>query len=616
MMELFAARPALAWTICILAAVIMPFVYGVLVEFQRTASVYYLLTYLEVRWYKILISVPLFSFAFIAFSVMTRRPWVGALTTGIVLFAFGTANRYKLQYRNEPLIPRDFYQAKEGLLIAQELGIGITREIIVFVCIIVLFCVVLSPLRLPKFRVKKQWLLRIVAGVGCFLLAIGYEFCVIGTDFMQETFGLSVGATGYAEASYRNTAVTNFCYLIARDSVEAPEDYSEETMLALLEEIQQYEAPEGSESDVIFILLESYYHFDESLPITFSESLTTNYDLLAQEGITGKMLSDCYGGGTAIIEYSGITGFVQAFYPESMVPYIETVQDGDAAYTQYLNQNGYTTFSLHGYNDALYNRVNAYPMLGIQESYWDYDYVSQVYDNSFLTDMCTMEQLVYLYEDAAQSDAPIYAHVVTMQNHVDVAEVGTVGDNTITIVDSSIELTDQDIIELEAMATSLYEIDEAIAWICDYFAQVDRNVTLVFFGDHQTDAENGVVREKLYASLDGETSSILQYTTEYLIWSNFETVGEEIEGYTSVWNLFPLATSTYGITSPLYFDYLAANFDLVQAYSAGYVSDGETTSTELTAEQEEYLHKLDLIQYDATYGKQYITAALFELEEE
>lgn len=594
------------------SALAVPTAYQILFEFVRIRSVTGTLDYLRPRFSRLLLGTAALSLVFLFLAVATRRLWLAALAEGAVLFAAAAANYFKLQYRGEPLLPRDLLTLGEAAEITGSLHLHLTRELVLFALAIAVFCAVLRFFTLPRAASRRRGGVRLACSLLFLPLAWLYTVGVIGSPAVDSALGLGVQVAGQATTAYQNTSVTNFFYLLDRLNPQAPAAYSESTMRGLLEEIDALPAQQGRDADVVVVLLETYFQFPDDAPVSFSEPLTENYDRLAAQGVTGTMLSDVYGGGTANMEFAAETGFCYADLPLGSIPFAEFVYDGFPCYAQYLRSRGYATFSIHAYYDYFYSRNLAYPKMGIATSLWDTSFVDPAKPNGFISDADSAKKIAETYaaQASASPEQPIYLQCVTMQNHCDYAAGGYTGSDPVAVTAPGLSEDDRGC--LETMVSNLRDTDEAIGWLCDYFSTVDRDVVVVFYGDHQSDCGSGVFANYIYGNLTGEEKDLAMHSTPFLIWSNYETAGETVDGWVSPWQLVPLATERFGVAHPRYYDFLNAMRGTVAGRSGSYVLDGGGQPAQTpTAQQQVWLDKLALIQYDAIFGRHYITDALF-----
>ena len=157
----WARRPGPAITVSLLACLCLPYLYSVLCEFVRTASVFYLWQYLKARYLQIAFGAAATALVFAFLTLLTARPWVGNAVVGGVLFVASWANLQKVMWRGDPIQPKDLYQLSAAAGIARELTLAFTRENLVFLLVVLSTTLLLLPFRLPFGRGRRGWAVRL-----------------------------------------------------------------------------------------------------------------------------------------------------------------------------------------------------------------------------------------------------------------------------------------------------------------------------------------------------------------------------------------------------------------------------------------------------------------------
>ena len=82
--------------------------------------------------------------------------------------------------------------------------------------------------------------------------------------------------------------------------------------------------------------------------------------------------------------------------------------------------------------------------------------------------------------------------------------------------------SDNTVSQLQDFATGVYEADQALGELVDYFSDVDEPTIIVFWGDHYNPLGTGYeVFEKTGYIDQGDTTSPNLRQTDLLIWSNY-----------------------------------------------------------------------------------------------
>ena len=170
------------------------------------------------------------------------------------------------------------------------------------------------------------------------------------------------------------------------------------------------------------------------------------------------------------------------------------------------------------------------------------------------------------------------------------------------------------------MATSLRDTDRAIGEFIDALREEDRDVVVLFFGDHQTNI-NGDQGEDLlehiesFTSLPQEEQQKRSHVTPYLMWANFDIKEEGIDGgLLPSYLLLPTMLQEYGVLRPAWMDWLYQTEDLLEdRYFDLYFHVGEEEQL-LDEEQLTVYREKKMLQYDLMFGKGYAAPALYGRE--
>ena len=610
-------RPVVSVVLTFAGGFVLGYLFACFAEFVRTGSVYYTCTYLSAHWRQLALGALVLTALIDLIAVVSGRIWIADLVVGGVVCAASWVNLQKLIYRGDPLLPKDLVQASDAMGIAGELNLSIPRESWLFAAFILLSAWALRHLRLPFRKGAAGWCARGALLLAFLLFIPLYIGRVLCNRSSMERFNITVSVSSMSDTYYRSGFVTGFCMMTKTLLGEqAPKGYSEEAVMQALAQVELPRKGEERQCDVIVVLLESYFDLSNYDTAQISEPLYENYNRIAKEGISGQMLTEKYGGGTANIEFSVLTGYSNNFLNVGSMPYIEYVYDDFLCYPQFLHAQGYTTMALHSYDKNFYSRDEAYPAMGFdlfvgQEAFDEEDRVG-----NYVGDSATLEKALELYRSAG--DAPVFLHVVTMQNHIP-NQPGEYPDDY--AVKAVIE-GESDYYNgcLSSVATSLRDTDRAIGEFIDALREEDRDVVVLFFGDHQTNI-NGDQGEDLlehiesFTSLPQEEQQKRSHVTPYLMWANFDIKEEGIDGgLLPSYLLLPTMLQEYGVLRPAWMDWLYQTEDLLEdRYFDLYFHVGEEEQL-LDEEQLTVYRAQQMLQYDLMFGKGYAAPALYGRE--
>ena len=562
---------------------------------------------------------------------LTRFAPLAMLLTAVLGCAPAAVNFYTLQLRGEPFLPWDLMQVSEAAGVASAAGIHIQTSMIVSLVLAALLTV--GAFFLYRGRQKLPWARRLGGFAASAAVTCGMLFGV----FLQPTVTQAIGIQPDAwmqDRYYRYYGViTSFLTNLTNLEITKPETYSEESVNTILDDVEAGEKyttqplyPESygattpateveKQPTIIYVMNESYWDVSEleEHGFVFDTDVSANLHALQQTSASGRAYSPSFGGGTCDVEFEALTGYSVSYLPNGSKPYQQHVTKPMFALPNYLKTQGYQTAAIHCFWAKYWSRDTAYPNLGFDDfiSLEDMHHVQKVrkhyWTSGLVTDDTMADQIIQQYETMkADSDAPIFLHAVTMQNHTNYNRDNYPDDERVKVIAHPVGIKPSTIGALEDFATGIRDADAMLGKLTAYFAQVDEPVILVFWGDHYNpiDSNYDIFTASGYAS--GESSDPRLHQTTLLMWSNYTDQPVDF-GTIAAYDISPVMMNLYGLKQPIYFQYL--NRQLQAAYRAntrGIVMnrDGSTTRTP-TSLQEQWSEKHWLLQYDLMFGKGY-----------
>ena len=556
---------------------------------------------------------------------VTRLAPLATLAAGGAGLIPAAVNFYTLQLRGEPFLPWDLTQVEEAAGVAAAAGLKVQPSM-VWAGAALLALTVLSfflyrrrgrpvlPVRLAGIAASVAALLALVFGV--FLQpAVTQSFGIYPDAWMQDRYYRWYGV------------ITGFMTNLTNLEIDAPEDYSEDAVNALLDEVEaagkietgpnfpdSYAAVEKTPT-ILYVMDESYWDVSEleQYGVTFDTDISPNLHALQQTSAHGRVYSPSFGGGTCDVEFEALTGYSVGFLPSGCKPYQQHVTHPMFALPSYLKDRGYQTAAVHCYYAKYWSRNTAYPNLGFDDfiSLEDMRGVEKVrgyyWKGGLVTDASMGEQIIREYETLkAASDAPVFLHAVTMQNHTNYNAANYPDDQRVHITSAPAGLKASTVGALEDFATGVRDADALLGQLVSYFSQVDEPVILVFWGDHYNPIDSGydVYTATGYAGADSSDPRLHQ--TTLLMWSNYSSRPVDL-GTIAAYEISPVMMDLFGLDQPLYFQYLNRQLRYGYRSCTGGVTvnwDGSLSSG-LTPRQSVWRQDHWLLQYDLMFGEGY-----------
>ena len=587
--------------------------------------------YIRPHYESYILSWMLLALIWAVVDTVTRLAPLATFVSGCAGLVPAAVNFYTLQLRGEPFLPWDLTQVKEAAGVAAAAGLKVQPGM-VWAGGVLLALTVLShflyrrrgrpalPVRLVSIAASLAALLALVFGV--FLQpAVTQSFGIYPDAWMQDRYYRWYGV------------ITGFMTNLTNLEIGEPEGYSEEAVNALLDETEAAGAirtgpnfPDSyaartdpaaieKEPTIIYVMDESYWDVSEleQYGVTFDTDVSPNLHALQQTSAYGKVYSPSFGGGTCDVEFEALTGHSVGFLPSGCKPYQQHVTRPMFALPSYLKDRGYQTAAVHCYYAKYWSRNTAYPNLGFDDfvSLEDMRGVEKVrgyyWKGGLVTDASMGEQIIEEYERLkAASDAPVFLHAVTMQNHTNYNAANYPDDQRVHITSAPAGLKASTVGALEDFATGVRDADALLGQLVSYFSQVDEPVILVFWGDHYNPIDSGydVYTATGYASADSADPRLHQ--TTLLMWSNYSSCQVDL-GTIAAYEISPVMMGLFGLEQPLYFQYLNRQLRYGYRSCTGGVTvnwDG-TVGRGLTGRQTAWRQDHWLLQYDLMFGKGY-----------
>ena len=540
-------------------------------------------------------------------------------------------NFYTLQLRGEPFLPWDLAQVSEAAGVASAAGIKIQTSMIVTA--VVELALMAGSFFLYRGRHKQRWLPRVA---GSAATAAALCLLIFGV-YLQPAVCQAIGIVPDAwmqDRYYRYYGVvTGFMTNLSNLEIDKPDNYSEEAVDAILDNVDEsqkfstsplyptsYAATTAKDEQVkkptiIYVMDESYWDVSEleQYGIKFDTDVSANLHALQQTSAYGRAYSPSFGGGTCDVEFEALTGYSASFLPSGSKPYQQHVTKPMFALPSYLKTQGYQTAAVHCFWAKYWSRDTAYPNLGLDDfiSLEDMHGVTKVrkhyWTNGLVTDDSMADQIIGQYEKMkASSDEPVFLHAVTMQNHTNYNKDNYPDNQRVKVLEHPAGMKASTVGALEDFATGIRDADAMLGKLTAYFSQVDEPVILVFWGDHYNpiDSNYDVYTTTGYAS-DSSADPRLHQTT-LLMWSNYSDAPVDL-GTIAAYDISPVMMNLYGLQQPLYFQFLNRQLRVAsRACTRGVTMnlDG-TTTLEPTEFQQRWTQEHWMLQYDLMFGKGY-----------
>lgn len=509
-----------------------------------------------------------------------------AATASVLSFLVGLVNHYILRFRGRILFPADLSGWRTAANVAEGFDYSLDSYIVEASILLVayLFLVWTCVPQQKRARLRPVWALILWAVIG------GYSYAFFCTGMLPA---LNIYTQQWV--TQRNGFLLNFTVALRYSSVDEPEDYSEETVLSLM---QEYPAVEGDGSvtrptNIVAIMNESFGDFSIFERFTCSEEPMPFLHSLEENTIRGWMYSPVTGGGTASVEFEYLTGFSTIFQPPHTVAYQLYVEKGMPSLAALAGSQGYETTAFHPYKSSGWNRVLAYDYLDFDHQIYEKDVNDRWYIRHYVSDLSDYQTI---FKSTEREDTTFLFNV-TMQNHSGYAQGWNNLERTIDLPE---ELSEADYSAEQYFALAR-ESDKALEELITYYSSCGEPTLVVFFGDHQPPLKNAFY-EVLYGKTLSERTTqevMQQYAVPFFIWANYD-IEERQDVVISPNYLGVLTAQTAGLPLTGFMNFLSQMYEELPAITpVGIVTaDGQfLEEEELNQEQQEWLRRYEILNY-------------------
>ena len=353
-----------------------------------------------------------------------------------------------------------------------------------------------------------------------------YCIHVSTTDSLANKFSRALGdMPSMWDSVYdaqRNGPLVAFTRQLNPKIMDKPSNYSEETMKKVAaryqkeaETINASRTNNLTDSTVVYVLSESFSDPSRVPGLKNNKDSMPNIRKIKAGTTSGLMLSSGYGGGTANLEYMGLSGLSMANFESSLSsPYQQLVPSQH--WTPTINQLwGAPANSLgyHPYESSMYSRATNYKKFGFSHFYTltgpdVIKYQDKIDESPYVSDKSSYDSAL---EGIKSGKTNKFIQIITMQNHMPYHEWYENNDYTAESTTGT-PLGDDEQQSIETYQKGVEITDQATQEFLNELDALDKPVTVVFYGDHLP----GIYSS---ASEDGNNSLAL-HLTDYFIWSN------------------------------------------------------------------------------------------------
>ena len=353
-----------------------------------------------------------------------------------------------------------------------------------------------------------------------------YCIHVSTTDSLANKFSRALGDTpSMWDSVYdaqRNGPLVAFTRQLNPKIMDKPSNYSEETMKKVAaryqkeaETINASRTNNLTDSTVVYVLSESFSDPSRVPGLKTNKDSMPNIRKIKAGTTSGLMLSSGYGGGTANLEYMGLSGLSMANFESSLSsPYQQLVPSQH--WTPTINQlwgAPVNSLGYHPYESSMYSRATNYKKFSFSHFYTltgpdVIKYQDKIDESPYVSDKSSYDSAL---EGIKSGKMNKFIQIITMQNHMPYHEWYENNDYTAESTTGT-PLGDDEQQSIETYQKGVEITDQATQEFLNELDALDKPVTVVFYGDHLPG---------IYSSAsEDDNNSLALHLTDYFIWSN------------------------------------------------------------------------------------------------
>ena len=482
------------------------------------------------------LNVILVALLYLMLLMLFNRFWTASIVILAVGIIVAAIEHFKVEIRYEAILPADlgFLGSNTGNMLTF-IPAGAHVTILVALCAFAVLLALILVLR--HFDGRKGRMIRtdnlslnLTSRLILLLLPILvfalYCIHVSTTDSLANKFSRALGDTpSMWDSVYdaqRNGPLVAFTRQLNPKIMDKPSNYSEKTMKKVAaryqkeaETINASRTNNLTDSTVVYVLSESFSDPSRVPGLKTNKDSMPNIRKIKAGTTSGLMLSSGYGGGTANLEYMGLSGLSMANFESSLSsPYQQLVPSQH--WTPTINQlwgAPVNSLGYHPYESSMYSRATNYKKFGFSHFYTltgpdVIKYQDKIDESPYVSDKSSYDSAL---EGIRSGKTNKFIQIITMQNHMPYHEWYENNDYTAESTTGT-PLGDDEQQSIETYQKGVEITDQATQEFLNELDALDKPVTVVFYGDHLP----GIYSS---ASEDGNNSLAL-HLTDYFIWSN------------------------------------------------------------------------------------------------
>jgi len=487
---------------------------------------------------------------------VTGRLSLSCGLSGLVFIGFAVANRFMIEMRHAPLRPLDLRLGMEFLGIAHSLRF----ELFLAVGLGLLGYIIVMAIAIWLIKNKRpNPFVRLGGGFASLLIFILLFIFIYGDSERYEALPMSGSQFNAVHQFQSKGFVYSFLHAMHHSRIVRPEFFEDfREQILMLEDFPIYIREDHDPDNlphIVMILSEAFSELPLSPYINFDgfdSHPMYHYLAIREESIHGHIIVPNIGGGTADTEFDILTGINSRQFRG--VPYAFTmVTRPFPSIVQVLNQVGYRSLAMHPGAAWFYDRQNVYLHLGFEAFLCDRSFDIAQQRGGYISEEHTVDRILEEFRNHLENSpgVPLFLKAITIQNHgpyYGKYEDVEVNFNFSPEIPFGHRLSHGDVMALSNYFHGMFDKDEGLRRLVEYFQTLDEPVILVYYGDHLPSFPLAI-----YETLIPDGDPLLHFNElPFIIWSNFSLSDIDIEGSISAYYLGGILLQLIGVFDPFF----------------------------------------------------------------
>ena len=498
---------------------------------------------------------------------------------------------YKVQVVEKPFWPEDILLIGSATDIAKfgniKLELMIEIQIILSIAILVIQKMITSKTNYEEyFKDSKK------IRISKFILSMIILISICGFNWASLIKPEALPIAEYAKLGAVADFFSNMYKLGPKKTLDI---YTEKAVENIKEEVEKESSANTDNNinsskiqpNIITIMVESLSDPMKMEGVNVSKDPLPTYRELSKNYASGNVITDIYGGETSMSEFEFLSVTTSKnLLNDEKYPYTQIVNKNTNSIVKVLKDNGYYTTAIHANEPTFYNRENAYKNLGFDKTVFEDDFKNiEKYINDNTSDLDTIKEIINQYETIEEEKKFIFA--VTIESHMPYLE-DKYEEHDITITSDKVA---GQMKYFSSYAQGVYNFDNALKYLVNYFEKIKEPVMVVVYGDHLPPLN------EIYNEFYGE--NIERYETPYVVWANYDIKDKKDEDL-SVAALSMKVLKEANIELPWYYKFMGKFYEKYSIYTKRFIIDNDGVNYNLDTTNE-LIDKYRILQYNLMY---------------